>query len=192
MKRIVSAVLACLLTFMAVPAVAAEPTVGESASATVGSGEGARTIDDLLAAGDYAQGEAVVVVDSTAAAPRSRSMSPLDGAEPLMSLSADTYAQAVDSSFSAEGSVQDSAGMLARSARSGQSSDELSIVLVRNDAMSTEDLLLALADDPRVVSAEPNYTTYLLDDAAAQATSAVAQAVSDAQGSPDLSSYASV
>ena len=53
-------------------------------------------IADLLAAGDYVEGEALVVVDNAASrnSLRSRSVDPLSSAEPLMDASAETYATA--------------------------------------------------------------------------------------------------
>lgn len=49
-------------------------------------------IADLLAAGDYVEGEALVVVDNAASrnSLRSRSVDPLSSAEPLMDASAET------------------------------------------------------------------------------------------------------
>lgn len=121
-------------------------------------------IADLLAAGDYVEGEALVVVDNAASrnSLRSRSVDPLSSAEPLMDASAETYATATGVDVPLEQSVSNGPVLL-RSARSLPEDDAVSMVLVRQEGTSTEDLLRQLQDDPRILSAEPNYVQRLDD-----------------------------
>ena len=91
-------------------------------------------IADLLAAGDYVEGEALVVVDNAASrnSLRSRSVDPLSSAEPLMDASAETYATATGVDVPLEQSVSNGPVLL-RSARSLPEDDAVSMVLVRQE-----------------------------------------------------------
>lgn len=117
-------------------------------------------IDQMLAAGPYEEGSALVVVDNAVAArndgARARGADILDSAEPLMDASAGTLEQAIES----ETGNGQSASMLRSN---GDAEGAATIKLVTQAGMSTEQLLEALRDDPRVIVAEPNYTYSLVD-----------------------------
>ena len=156
-------------------------------------------IADLLAAGDYVEGEALVVVDNAASrnSLRSRSVDPLSSAEPLMDASAETYATATGVDVPLEQSVSNGPVLL-RSARSLPEDDAVSMVLVRQEGTSTEDLLRQLQDDPRILSAEPNYVQRLddpdqtaLDESTPQVAAALGLDSSDAAPSAPASADAS-
>ena len=156
-------------------------------------------IADLLAAGDYVEGEALVVVDNAVSrnSLRSRSVDPLSSAEPLMDASAETYATATGVDVPLEQSVSNGPVLL-RSARSLPEDDAVSMVLVRQEGTSTEDLLRQLQDDPRILSAEPNYVQRLddpdqtaLDESTPQVAAALGLDSSDAAPSAPASADAS-
>ena len=156
-------------------------------------------IADLLAAGDYVEGEALVVVDNAASrnSLRSRSVDPLSSAEPLMDASAETYATATGVDVPLEQSVSNGPVLL-RSARSLPEDDAVSMVLVRQEGTSTKDLLRQLQDDPRILSAEPNYVQRLddpdqtaLDESTPQVAAALGLDSSDAAPSAPASADAS-
>ena len=66
MKRFLSILLAAALSLMAVPASALADEVSETAGSdnpTVGSGEEARSLDELLQAGDYVPGRVLAHVN---------------------------------------------------------------------------------------------------------------------------------
>ena len=84
--------------------------------------------------------------------------------------------------------------VLLRSARSLPEDDAVSMVLVRQEGTSTEDLLRQLQDDPRILSAEPNYVQRLddpdqtaLDESTPQVAAALGLDSSDAAPSAPAS-----
>ena len=88
--------------------------------------------------------------------------------------------------------------VLLRSARSLPEDDAVSMVLVRQEGTSTEDLLRQLQDDPRILSAEPNYVQRLddpdqtaLDESTPQVAAALGLESSDAAPSAPASADAS-
>ncbi|WP_080798331.1 S8 family serine peptidase [Arabiibacter massiliensis] len=153
--RVLRLALAALLALSLAPLV----TPG-SARADEGAdaGGGADEVAQQLAVGAYAQGEAVVIVDNTAAGYglRSRSVDVLASAEPLMDASGETYASATGESLPLEEPAENGATVL-RSRAALPEEDAVTVSLVRQEGASTEDLLRQLADDPRVLAAEPNY-----------------------------------
>lgn len=155
-----------------------------------------QAIDEMLKAGEYAEGEAIVVMNPSASsdgAIRSRSASPLDRAESLMDVSTEAYEEATAESAPASPETNAAApSARSRSASAPETSQDLSIVLVKQENMTTEDLLRELAQDPRVVSAEPNYLIELpREEAAAITTARTSAANKDEDASPlaDLSDY---
>ena len=159
----------------------------------------ASQIDAMLAEGPYVEGEAIVIVAPAAEAAvasaqadgncavsgeQSQVVSLLDSAETeeLSQTTGDTY----ESAFSAALPDAALAGtQLAAAAETGelaavQASDvEVYTLLIRQDGMTTREILEALASDERVLWAEPNCTATLTDEddeaTAAQAASIVAE-----------------
>ncbi len=116
--------------------------------------DSAINIPTLLAAGDYAEGQAIVCVRATQGqdglVPQADSL--LDASEQLSQVPAASYAEATGEPLVASGNLR------------AQAADEpVDIRLVTRDDMTTEQLLKELARDPRVLSAEPNYTGTLED-----------------------------
>ena len=119
-------------------------------------------VSSMLAAGDYTEGEAIVcsLKASSGAVPLNKSGAAdlLASAEGLATVTKDQFNEAV--SLSA-----DEPGDAARvPVRKGMAADEIEISLVHRDDMSTEELLVALLEDSRVLSAEPNYSLDYCDD----------------------------
>lgn len=114
-------------------------------------------IEELLAQGDYAEGEAIVIIDQSVSSPSSLlrlfSIDLLSSAETLMEVPTQTYAETTGEEIANTDAASDDANVLR--SQSASSSD-VSIVLVRSDTMSTAELLYALRDDPRLLSVEPN------------------------------------
>lgn len=157
--RTIRTALALLLTFTLMPLAA--PAV---AFADEGDGLGGDPVAQLLAAGDYVEGEALVVMDNTMVGNglRSRSVDLLASAQPLMDASGETFASATGEGLAVEEQADDGPSLL-RSAEALPAADAVTIALVRQEGMGTEELLRSLQDDPRVLLAEPNYT-YTLED----------------------------
>lgn len=191
-RRIIACASALALSCSLVP-LAASADEGEASPAPpVASGSSRslwlsdEVLDEMLQAGEYAEGEAIVVVDNTVAedGARSRAISPLDAAEPLMDVSAQAYEETTGETVADPAAAESGASAFSSEGSNGigQTSGEaeaLSIVLVRQEGASTEDLLRELAQDPRVVSAEPNYLIQLPDSEEADG---VARAATGADG----------
>lgn len=105
------------------------------------------TIDQMLASGDYAEGQAVVALlgneDDQLQVQAGLSV---DDLEPLMEVSARA------------------AGVPSASGLSPQGQQRVTLTLVTSDTLSTEEILYSLADNPRVAFAEPNYYAELSDE----------------------------
>ncbi len=168
-------------------------------------------IDDMLAAGDYQDGEAIAIVAPAAGSDPEASVAALsDGgddiavsdapaeeslldsaSEELFQTTGEVYEETFDTSLPDE--ALDGAQELA--ALSDDDSDEdvavqaadvdVYTLLVQKEGMSTEQILRELADDPRVLAAEPNYVNKIADDdsdaLASSASSTDATASSDIQ-----------
>ena len=104
-------------------------------------------IDQMLAAGDYLEGEVLVgiVEPEKSDTLSAQASSLLDRAEPLM----ETTLSSLNES---------------ESALTAQGDKPMTVSFISSNEMTTEELLHALADDPRVVFAEPNYRTKLTDE----------------------------
>ncbi|MBX9032729.1 S8 family serine peptidase [Gordonibacter massiliensis (ex Traore et al. 2017)] len=159
------------------------------------------SLAELLAAGPYVEGEAIAVVDNTATAPLARNGSPLDFAEPLMNVTASAYREATGEAVANEAALGQgvSAYSLSNDAPASAGAEGVgaaSIVLVKQAGTTTEELLRLLAEDPRVASAEPNYTMQLADADDASGAAEVSAALASAndlpngvEAIPDLTSY---
>lgn len=164
-RRLCSWLLSFMLVFSLAPisslAYAADSdAAGTAASSANDEMLSDEVIDQMLAAGPYEEGSALVVVDNTVAArndgARARGLDILDAAESLMDASTGTIEQTIESET---GNAQN-ASMLRSN---GDAEGAATIKLVTQAGMSTEQLLEALRDDPRVIVAEPNYTYSLVD-----------------------------
>lgn len=147
MRRLFSLVLAAVLACSAVPAFA-DPPSAPSDNPMVGIGSEARSIDDLLQAGDYAPGRVLARVTSEFApvAPRSN-------------YSNDAASWSAESLFTYEsGASEPAARMLSESETPADR-----VILIQSDTMTTEDLLRQLAGTPGVVAAEPDYVRTISD-----------------------------
>lgn len=145
-----SVLLACGL--LPLPALADEPSDGNPAL--------------QLEPGTYVEHEAVAYVVDDAAngiAPFSLGGDVLSGAQSLMEVSAQAAEEAGVASDEDLAAGADTASAAARARSNGLSdadgpaAEAGRLVLVRNEALSTEELIAELGADPRVVFAEPNY-----------------------------------
>lgn len=183
---------------------------GESAAKAASTDDSARQIawsdqiDDMLKAASYVEGEVVAIVApageaasvaALAAEPASAHGS--DGllldqceAEELAVTTGEAYENAFDEALPAsviEGAQVEAAAEEGSSGlASAEASDvELHTLLIKKEGMSTEDILRAIAGDPRVVWAEPNYVGTVSDEEAESATSGDAAVGSVAAGDAD-------
>ena len=193
MKRLgniaLGALLACSL--VPVPAGAAwadEPTAGTGS----GNAAGAEATQPTLEPGTYVEHEAIAYVVDGGARAFSSGGGVLDGAQELMDIAAGAAAEALGDDAGAS-----EAAAFARSLSADGASEATAgrLVLVRDEAKTTEQLIAELEADPRVVFAEPNAVveTGDADEEAAQAALADAlveewateAATADADGEPD-------
>ncbi len=135
-------------------------------------------IDQMLDAGNYVEGEAIAVVSAGAeAATASLDESDAVSADPSGLLAESE--NIMDASASSASLVLDSD--LERSAQAASLGDggdgsntveepAVQIVLVKKEGVSTRDLLQQLAQDARVVSAEPNYVIQIADSGVSKGT----------------------
>lgn len=118
-------------------------------------------IDDLLAAGEYAEGEAMATVSPDIDAPEQEPSAPGDITyEKILTTTGDIYEDALDQS------VPEKALLGARDDSETVSAGDVEIetFLIKAEGMSTRDLLELLAKDPRVLDASPNYIHGLGED----------------------------
>ncbi|MEG0477223.1 MAG: S8 family serine peptidase [Raoultibacter sp.] len=163
-KKHLALALSFLLAAMLLPAglsvaVADEPQDSSSLSWS-------EAIPTMLTAGNYDEGEALVIVaeNSDGASGRGRSIDLLSGAAPLMEVTTEAYSTGVADS---QAGVAPAAPAAAFS-RAPSAQPTLAIKLVQQSGMSTEQLLYELAQDPRVLRAEPNYSYKVSDEASGQ------------------------
>ncbi|WP_162610973.1 S8 family serine peptidase [Gordonibacter sp. An230] len=179
MRIALGALLACSL--VPVPAGAAwadEPTAGDGSGA---AGEATAALP-ALEPGTYVEHEAVAYVMDGGALPLSADGGVLDGAQPLMDVDADAAAEAFDGAADAK-EPQASATARSLAASDGGGATAGRLVLVRDEAKTTEQLIAELEADPRVVFAEPNAVVETGDaDSGAQAAqdAAIAQLAEEA------------
>ncbi len=135
-------------------------------------------IDQMLDGKDYVDGEAIAVVAPGGAAAvaslseddseASYSSDLLAGAEELFEASASSASLVLDADLGGEAQA-----LALDGDEDGANEAEepgVQIVLVKKDGVSTRDLLQQLAEDPQVVSAEPNYIVQLADVDSADGT----------------------
>ncbi len=122
-------------------------------------------IDSMLQKGNYVEGEALVVIATSNSAALvsvdeqgdATSTDVLDGNEELLTTNSNTAANALEAAVVSNAvSASENAGGNSEAAAT-DSSNNISVVLTHEEGMSTEELLRSLANDPRVVSACPNY-----------------------------------
>ena len=175
LRMLMALLLAALLIPVATPG-AARADEGSSA------GGDEANLAALLSAGDYVEGEVLVAVDNAAVqnGPRTRGMNILANAESLMDVSGETYATATGENLPLEEPPANGPALL-RSASALPAENAVSVMLVRQEGASTEDLLRQLQGDPRVLFAEPNYT-YTPGDPTREASEAQTAAIASALG----------
>ena len=198
------------------------PSVGTAAAEELGQQTlWTDQIDTMLGSSEYVEGEVVAIVAPAAQASGAQAASVAgeeggdqgassQGAQDLLLDCADTEELALTTGDAYESAFDEAlpdaalqGTQIAMAAEAGstelpavQSSDvELYTLLVKQEGMTTEQILRELANDPRVVWAEPNYTGSLSDgDSAAVANdankeavaSSVASATASGNGSPEV------
>ena len=134
-------------------------------------------IDQMLDAGNYVEGEAIAVVsagaEAAAASLNEGSVGAADSSgllaesEDIMEASASSASLVLDSDF--ESGAQAAALSDGEDGSSTAEEPAVQIVLVKKEGVSTRDLLQQLAQDARVVSAEPNYVIQTADSESSDA-----------------------
>ena len=160
-SRVLRTVMALLLVALLIPVTTPNNARADESSINSKDAE----IAALLNAGEYVEGEVLVVVDNAVAqnGPRTRGVDILANAEPLMSVSGETYATVTGESLPLKETPANGPALL-RSARALPTDNAVSIMLLKQGGgTSTEELLRQLQDDPRVLFAEPNYV-YAISD----------------------------
>lgn len=147
--RIVSVIMSLALVISTTPCPALART--ESDAVPRWSDE----IPELLSAGEYVEGEALVGIIGTSdeTALSTQEGLPGDDVEAIMT---------VEGKDVLAGSVTDESGTITTQSEL----DSVTLSVVTSSSMSTEELLYALAQDDRVAFAEPNYLTTLTEDEA--------------------------
>ena len=155
------------------------------------------SIDSMLNSGSYTDGEVVAIVapaaegtavnavsvdDNAQAEPLTESLLDTADTEELSETSGDVYESAFDTAL--PDAALEGAQLMAAAENDGeteavQASDvDVYTLLVKQSGMSTEQILRELADDDRVLWAEPNYSGTISDGSAStQATGSAAQAL---------------
>lgn len=153
MKRFLALVLTVALSCMSLPAFATPASSASDDNPLVGSGEYARTLDDLLQAGTYTEGRVLARVNNEFA--------------PIATYSNDA-AWSIDAlySYAPDPSAAPRSRTVAPLDR---------VILIESTTLSTEELLRALADIPGVLMAEPDYV-YQLEEPTIAPTSTGASA----------------
>lgn len=127
-SRVLRLALALLLVALLVPLATPYGARADESSTNSKDAE----IASLLNAGEYVEGEVLVVVDNAAAqnGPRTRGVDILADAEPLMSVSGETYATATGESLPLEETLANGPALL-RSARALPTDNAVSILLLK-------------------------------------------------------------
>ena len=115
-------------------------------------------IPSLLEAGPYEEGVVIVGIDPDVSVSEEKIGTPevSEGSEEIMEIAAEHVDAAVEEQY-------DTAPEDAASETAEEPSDTVRIEMIREEGMSTEELLYSLAEDPRVVFAEPNYIVEVTD-----------------------------
>ena len=115
-------------------------------------------IPSLIEAGPYEEGVVIVGIDPDVSVSEGKKGTPevSEGSEEIMEIAAEHVDAAVEEQY-------DTAPEDAASETAEEPSDTVRIEMIREEGMSTEELLYTLAEDPRVVFAEPNYIVEVTD-----------------------------
>ena len=168
----------------------------------------AQNIDKMLDGREYTEGEAIVVIADTGATAlasvdedgQNAEVDLLSGCESIFEASASSASIAFDgaevaSAFNSAvmaAEVDEDGSSNSNSNASNAQAEEMAvhIVVVRRDDMTTKEILNQLANDPRVISAEPNYISYVGDSEASEYGNAesVLSSASGASGADSASS----
>ena len=140
-KRILSIITAIAMATALVPVVPVAAIADEAAPAQA-------SVEELLAAGDYVEGEAIALVRSDGG------LDTAGDAETLMEVGADAVELAAENADKTKIAADDEASLRVQSARS----DAYTVQHVVDPARTTEQILRDLYADPDVIMAEPNYT----------------------------------
>lgn len=192
---LLSATLACAGSPLAYAASASDDADG-SASESEAQERWSDHIDDMLASGDYTEGEAVAIVAPSVADSAAVALASADGdseaasasslldeaSEELSCTTGDVYEETFDEALptaaleGARAQALSAAGDDAEGDAVQASDVEVYTLVVKREGMTCEEILRELARDPRVLWAEPNYVYTVPDDqAAGQADDADAQ-----------------
>ena len=106
------------------------------------------SIEELLKAGDYVEGEAIAIVRSDG------DLDTADDAETLVEADADAVKLATENAEKTEIATDDEASLRVQST----SADAYAVRYVVDPSRTTEQILRDLYADPDVIAAEPNYT----------------------------------
>lgn len=136
MKRLLALVLTVALSCLSLPAFATQDDRPTDNNPLVGSGEYARTLNDLLQAGDYTEGRVLARVTDEFA-PRA------------------TYSN--DAAWSTSDLYSFASNPTAATARTRALAPADRVVLIESSTLTTAELLQSLADTPGVLLAQPDY-----------------------------------
>ena len=140
-RKILSVITAFVMAFAFVP-VAPMGAMADDGSLMRAS------IEELLKAGDYVEGEAIAIVRSDG------DLDTADDAETLVEVDADAVKLATENAEKTEIATDDEASLRVQSA----SADAYAVRYVVDPSRTTEQILRDLYADPDVIAAEPNYT----------------------------------
>lgn len=152
MRIALGALLACSLVPAPVGAAWADESTAADGSGAAGEAAAAQP---ALEPGTYIEHEAIAYVMDSGVQPFSAGDDLLDGAQSLMDIDADAAAKAFDEAADAK-EPQPAASARSLAASDGSEATAGRLVLVRDEAKTTEQLIAELEADPRVVFAEPN------------------------------------
>ena len=140
-RKIFSVTTAFAMVFALMPIAPLGAMAGEDAPARA-------PIEELLAAGDYVEGEAIALVRSDGA------LDAETNTETLAEVDAEAVELAAEGAEKTESAADDEAALRIQSARS----DAYTVQYVVDPGRTTEQILRDLYADPDVIAAEPNYT----------------------------------
>ncbi|MDD3486456.1 MAG: S8 family serine peptidase, partial [Atopobiaceae bacterium] len=147
-----------------------------AASTSDSESDKATQISDLLATGDYVEGEVVAAVYGDAASTTDWFATEGDSSdtETLLDTTASSYATATDEAVSAQ-----------------STDDTISVILITNPDMTCEQMLDALWDDSRVLMVEPNYVEQAGEDTADEVDTTSVDAAAELAAQDAVSSASS-
>lgn len=146
-KQLASCLCTALLTISLFPPRALAEMTGGEAYFQEAEDLTRKSIEELLAAGDYVEGEAIAVVREN------DSEGLLGEGEEIATASAESVKLAAGEAVASEAVADDMMALRSQSIEA----DEYHIKLVVDHSRTTEEILTDLYNDPNVVSAEPYY-----------------------------------